>query len=384
MLGGTGGDTFYVKGTAADCTTTIYSQGPDDFVVGDSAGVQDNKGVLAIDNLSSTSQPIVIVDDSADAIGRSVTVTAGSIAGLAPAAIELFGVLSSLAIEGGTGTDHFAVNGTAAGYSTVIYTRGAGLVVVGDSAGARDIAGSLSIDNLSSTSRPSLVVDDTADATGRSVTISSGRIDGLAPAAISYVGAYGYVEVEGGTGSDVFSLNSTAAGYTTELDADGPGEIDVSDSTGLQDIKGPLTIVNKSAAAPYLTLSDHFDTTARTATFAAGLVSGLSPAPIRYSGGFGYLEVFGGTGGGTSTIQGTSAGYGTYIVPGDTGTVRVGNAGSVQGVTGPLWVENVTTHSTLIVDDDSADQTLRAPSPWTTSPPMASRPMGGLPGWRRR
>ena len=283
----------------------------------------------------------------------------GPISGLSPASITPDGKLKSLQIEGGTGSDTFNVEDTQAGYETEIDTFGSGVVDVSDSFGIQDIVGPLYLDNRSSTAKPSLVVNDTADTSGRTASLSAGSITGLTPAAISYAGAMSSLLVEGGTGSDTFNVAGTAAGFTTTLDTNGPGLVSVNDSTGVQDIKGPLAVSNKSStAAPYLALSDNGDTAARNPTFADGSVTGLAPATISYSGIFGYFETYGGSGGGSYTVQGTTSGYATYIVPGGPGTFLVGKAGSVQGVKGTLWIEDVGSRSTLTVND-AADTSAR-------------------------
>ena len=81
-----------------------------------------------------------------------------------------------LYIFGGTGSNTFNIQGVGTGSLTDLYTSGSDNVHIGDSAGTADIAGSLSIDNLSSTKKPAVVVDDAAGQ-GTPPRDDHGRID---------------------------------------------------------------------------------------------------------------------------------------------------------------------------------------------------------------
>src|SRR5205807_726628 len=120
----------------------------------------------------------------------------GKINGLAPADInyEYFDT-TKVTIRGGTGGDTFNV--LATGVTTNLVAGASSTVNVGNAGGVQGILGTLNIENPPSFN--AITVNDSADATGRVVTLSSftpnasdsqgnadvyGKIAGLAPADI--------------------------------------------------------------------------------------------------------------------------------------------------------------------------------------------------------
>jgi fibronectin-binding autotransporter adhesin len=123
--------------------------------------------------------------------------------------------LSSLKLDTGDGNDIANVLTTPASVSTTVTsTTGAGTtdtVSVGNANSVQGILGALSVNNTTGFSK--LSIDDTADATLRTVTMIAGSISGLAPATIFYNSlATDTLTINGGSGGNTFTVNSTLSG----------------------------------------------------------------------------------------------------------------------------------------------------------------------------
>jgi acrosin len=262
LQGGSGGNTFNVKDTLVDVTTTlntglgnnivnvqgttgplvINGQGGIDAVrVGSNGNAQGLAGALTITNLGGFTK--LFVDDHLDHTGRVVTMNVakgvGTIAGLSPATIAYNEAnVSAVSVVGGDGGNSFDVENTAsnranpvttistgAGKNFVNVRRTAGALVVDGQGGAdlvdvglngsvQGIKGALEVANSDAFS--TLVVDDSADTVNRVVTMSLtggiGSITGLAPATITYVGSeVNQVQILGGNGSNKYTINDTVS-----------------------------------------------------------------------------------------------------------------------------------------------------------------------------
>jgi hypothetical protein len=242
--------------------------------------------------------------------------------------------------------------------------------------GVQSIAASLTVDGVAF-GTTNVNVDNSADPTfhtsGSGVTLGSGSVTGLAPAAINYVeGGFGTLNVTVTVGSGGNSIDlagtpinglfesgsmtlNTGAGpnqvfvHTTSspLTIQGHGGTDQVFITGdgpgfdLQDIRGSVTVRNTTASTQ-LTVDDSGDFTAHPAvTMSDSALTGLAPAPIFYQAsglnatklGFPGLTV--GLGLGTDTVTVTNT---PPLATLEMGTLsqRI----NVEGLTGRLTVLN--------------------------------------------
>ncbi len=117
---GDGNDTVNVLNTAAAFTTSVTSSsGADTVTISNAGSVQGILGAVSVSNPPNFTT--LIVDDSADVIGRNATLSSGSLTGLAPAAINyVSNDIASLTISGGSGGNTFNVNSTASFHTTTI------------------------------------------------------------------------------------------------------------------------------------------------------------------------------------------------------------------------------------------------------------------------
>jgi hypothetical protein len=192
----------------------------------------------------STGTAALVMGDSADPTARTMTVTGttvSSLAGLISYAPDPgFGV-SSLTIMGGSGSNIIDVQSTSV--PTAIHSQGNDTVVVSDNGSAQGIQANLSIDNTGGCT--ALAVDDSADATPRTVTLTSSTITGLAPAAIAYGPGVCSLTVTGGSGGNIFAVKGTAAlsGGTTLNAGAGGDAVNIGSPTNTLDpIQGAVSV----------------------------------------------------------------------------------------------------------------------------------------------
>jgi hypothetical protein len=373
---GKGGNTLGVQGTGV--ATTLISNGPDIVNVGDAGNTQGIGGELIVTDPPSFAT--LTVDDSADSVASNVAlftqtiagVAYGTITGLSPATIlyKLADTASPITVNGGSGTNFFGVGGGASfqtinlntgtsNNSVLVSTtkaplnvhgqNGSDLVQIGNQGTVQGIRGAISVDNAAGST--ALTIDDSQDPTAVNATISDTAVTGLAPATISYAGKdLSSLNVFGGNGNSTFTVANTIRGAGTTLDTGvgndivnvqqtavlssltvhgrgGTDEVVISDPGSVQNILGSVTVDN-AGGATLLTADDSADTTARTVGINAGAITGLAPASIFTGSGVASLTVYGGSGGNTFTVGGTTAYVNLYS---GTGNDTVNYQGSPSG-----------------------------------------------------
>ena len=365
---------------ATGVPTNINDYGYDQVNVGNSGSVQ---GILAALSLQDTPDANTIsIDDHADATARTVTLSTyssgganwGAITGLAPAAIN-YKYADTSSVNLTTGTGFGTVNVLATGVTTNINDYGYDQVNVGNSGSVQGILAALSLQDPPS--HNTISIDDHADATARTVTLSTyssgganwGSITGLAPAAINYKYAdTTSVSLTTGTGAD--TVNVLATGVPTNINDYGNDLVNVGNSGSVQGILAALSLQD-TPADNTISIDDHADVTARTVTLSTyssgganwGSITGLAPAAINYK----YADTSSvslTTGTGADTVNVLATGVTTNINDYGTDPVNVGNSGSVQGILGKLYLQDPPSHNTISIDDH-ADTTPRTVTQYT-------------------
>ena len=387
-----GDDTDNVFATPLGVPLHVAGGGNDTVNLGNGGSVQNLRGNVVIENYSALTT--VNVDDSSDGTARTVTLStvvladagvgdlepdtdlAGQIGGLAPATITYeYYDTGSVSIRGGTGGNLWYIRGT--GVTTNLFANGYDTVNVGNSGSVQGIVGVLNLQD-----EPSFItlrVDDSADSTARTVTLStftgsgsegdgdsdlSGAITGLAPASINY--EYldtSSVTIHGGTAGNTWYMLGT--GVTTDLFANGHDTVNVGNSGSVQGIVGVLNLQDEPSFIT-LRVDDSADSTARTVTLStftgsgsegdgdsdlSGAITGLAPASINYE----YLDtssvtIYGGSGGSTWNVLGT--GVTTNLFAGGFDTVNVGAAG-ILGIVGWLNLQDEPSFIALNVNNSA-------------------------------
>jgi hypothetical protein len=383
------GNTFNVQSTPApfivghlvlgSTTTTVNTNAADTINVGDVNGVQDIQGNLVVNGILD--RDTLNLNDWADLAPRTVSVTNTAVTGLAPASISYtVGVLNALNLNRGSGGNTFNVLSTdqplrfgkiiLGTTTTTINSAAADTINVGDQNGAQDIQGVLVIHGASPLR--TLNLNDTADTAARVATVTSTAVTGLAPATISFdLNSLKQLSILGGSGGNTVNVQSTAAGTTTSIDTDHNTNIGSTNNTvnigsiapslggTLATIAGPVNVSNSSGTMA-LVLDDSGDITTRTATITSTSVTGTwSAAAINYIGKDVSSLTLHSSGNSPKIFNVLSTSTTTNLALAGFTSVRVGNAGSVQGISGSLNIENPTSLSNTIVVDDSADTTAR-------------------------
>jgi hypothetical protein len=362
------------------------------------------------------------LDDSASSSANTYTVTSTTVSRSGFGGVTYANV-GQLILADGSGTNTVNVLSTSA--NLIISTHGNDSVNVGSNGSSlggnvQGINGAVIVAGYGGTS---LSVDDSGDSTGRTATLSDGSITGLAPAPIVWIptssatGGVTGLNVYGGSGGNTFNVTGTSNFYSNTSLSTGTGNdtVNVENTTGtlsvynpggqdsvyvgsngsalggtVQGIGGAVTVYGPGGTN--LTVDDSGDTTARTATLSDGSITGLAPAPIAWTptssatGGVTGLYVYGGSGGNTFNVTGTSnfsditllgtgtgTGNDTVNVENTSGTLLVYNkggqdsvyvgsngsalGGTVQGINGGVLV--LGPGGTNLTVDDSGDTTAR-------------------------
>jgi acrosin len=419
--GGSGGNTFNVLDTSVTGTSSgteiipslgtsaniinvqattgalvVIGEGETDTVnVGSNGSVQGIKGVVNVQNRGQFTT--LNVDDHLDHVGRVVTIDGellgGRITGLAPAAIAYpDDSIRSVVVSGGDGGNTFNFQDTATfGNPTWTINAGGGTAIVnvlgttaalnidtqfanatvnvGNAGNARGILGALSV--TSSKKAYHLEVNDSADTTGRNVTLTGSIILGLTPAPITYGGVSPSIQLDGSAGGDTFNVQGMPQALRVNGGA-GNDTMNVGSFNSLNGLVGNLQFAG-GGGADTLNVNDQGTRTPQTYTIQANSVKRDSgPLVIGYDASTTKLTVNGGSGGNIFNVLGTSTtaattldtGFGnnTVNVQSTTGAltvngqggqdaVNVGQGGSAQGIKGALSITGTGSHTKLSVDD---------------------------------
>jgi acrosin len=381
---GVGYNAVHVNNEASGVPLTINDGSYDFVAIGSNGSVQGILGSVSISNPSYYTG--LVIDDSLDAVGRTVTVTSTSVTGLAPAGIFFhYNDLSSLSIYGGLGSSTFNVlstpstyTGYGPGYTWIQTGSGSDLVNIAGTASNLYVYNSGGLDNvhvgngtvgsiygavnISGTGATYLYVDDGSDPLAHAPTLTGSSLTGLAPATISWTasntgtGGVTYLRIAAGPGNYINVNDTPNVLYSTDLFTGGGSQVNISRTTGslnvnlgaghdfvyvggdgeLTDISGPVNI--SGAGSIYLYLEDGSDPNGHSATLTRNSLTGLSAGAISWtpsfgtSGGVTFLEIFGSSAASTYTITDTPN---VHLVTG-LGDDTV----SVIATTGALVVEN--------------------------------------------
>jgi hypothetical protein len=237
---GTGADTTTVDATGSGGTLNINGQsGTDAVTLGDAGNAQSLSGFVHITNTSGSTN--LAIDDSADTIGTTSTVSPNGLGGLTPATIT-YSNLSALTIDEGSGANTNYVDGTTgnivttlnlgSGADTTNVTAtgtgstfkingqgGAEVVSLGYGGYAQNLEGSIDVSNPGGSTN--LSIEDMTDASPQTAFLKADLLSGFTPATISYTNL-SKLTITGGYAANTFNVASTPANATTTIHT-GPG-----------------------------------------------------------------------------------------------------------------------------------------------------------------
>jgi hypothetical protein len=222
--GGTGTNTFFVDGTPADTTVSLYGGiAPagtyvyDQFIVGfGPSGLDSIQGPLGLHGQTSLSYPLLY--DYKNPIGHAYTLTSDRVRRSDMADISFDGMVQMILYTSLNGADTVNVESVATDVFTPIVVGAGDNITLG-----RPVVGGRSLQEIRGSVRPqtygngsvAVVVDDSGDISPRQATFSydpanraSGHVlSGLAPAPIYFIlDATDSLLVKGGVAADSFQL----------------------------------------------------------------------------------------------------------------------------------------------------------------------------------
>ncbi len=384
-----GGELVNVRSTAAATPLTVSGAGT--VYVGNGGRVENVRGAVTVRN--PPSYTVLTIDNAADMMPRTATLSSTGLTGLPSAPINwVQNDLRSLTIRGGSGNNTYDIantpsSGVAGGLITTLFggggvdtvnvqaTRapliidgGGGLDNVYVNANVGGIQDAVTVRNPPAGGYTALTVDAAAFTGTYSATISASAISfGGVP--INYVQAdlrsltlrggsgnntYNIINtpssgfgggvqttINGGSGDDVFVVSGTAAGTTTTLNGgDGNDGFALGDGVDLGGIAGRVRLDGQSGAGGggYARVNDSIGTVGRSYTWTGSILRW--DAVSVEAANLGYLYVYGGHADDTFYVQAT---------------------GSV-----PLGVLGLDGNDTLGGPDTSNTWTLRPATEWST------------------
>ncbi|MEX0958007.1 MAG: LEPR-XLL domain-containing protein [Burkholderiales bacterium] len=316
-LEGNDNDNVFVITTLATDTTLRTHGGNDIIHVGSDATFVSNTGghvnainaTLVIDAGNGSGFDTLTVDDSGDAADNSGVLTANSITGLGMTGGRIdYSGIEDLAIALGSSDDALTILSTHQSDTRVHTGAGADTVNVG-SGSVNGIDGALFIDGGNTEGNDTLNIDDQSDTAGKAGTLTGSALTGLGMAAgIDYSGIE-VLNIDLGSGADVFNVQGTSAVTNLALN-DGDDRIHVSSEASadllnhagidflpghLDDIQGALNI-DAGAGRHQLMVSDESATAGDTDVAISDMqpvdadlsataeiwITGLAPAGISF------------------------------------------------------------------------------------------------------
>ena len=274
---GGGSDTINVESTSSSAPVTIdEGSGSDSVFVSPTAQFLDHiQGNVTVNGGSG--YDTLTIDDQADPFNDTYTMTGSSLTRTASALIG-YNLMNVVTVNGGSSTaatynvqnteSYFTTDlNTGSGGNTVnvlattgtlnVTSAGNDTINVGNAGSVQGILGTLNVEDPPSFA--TLNVNDSADATARTVTLGTftpsgdtpwGSISGLAPASINYEQAdlFSPVTIDGGSGGNTFNivtlpietvnLNTGAGNDTVNVQATA-GSLVVNGQGGTNKLVGP-------------------------------------------------------------------------------------------------------------------------------------------------
>jgi hypothetical protein len=319
---GHGLNTINVEDLPANVPLSILCSGSDSVHLGKAGSVQTISGPVTIQGGPELFD--LTIDDSADLVGRSVTISPTAVFGLAPAAIRFDQTsLGTLTMNGGPGGNTFTVTNTfddqqsaspttlntGGGNDTVNVQRTTGWLFINGGGGMDNVAvgslapsvtgttagiiGRLVIGNISG--HTALTIGDGGDTVVRTVVNTDHVVSGLPGVPIEYTPLEVSVTVVGGhvpgggrsapgTTANTFNIVSTAAGSPLTLDLANRGDTVVLSPSNhnLHELAGGVDI--RGAGGNAVTFDDQAFVGLSINSLTGTGLSVSHAAPVTYSG----------------------------------------------------------------------------------------------------
>jgi hypothetical protein len=375
-LNGGPSETYDVEGIAPGTTLVLkVGAGPNHFHI--APGLQ---GSLVLNGP-------VTYDDRADTANVTYNVTPTTFKKNGVTLFSYAGA-TSLSVLGGSGSDTFNVEGTAAA-TPVTITTGAGSNAVNVAPTSQDLTQILGDLTIHGHGQTRAVLNDQQDIIPillgvdlpepYLLTDSAVQFDFAGTGTIHYTGLSGLTLNADRLTDDVYDIESTAAGTPVTINT-GPNanEVDVTPiNKSLKNLKGNLVIQPSLKGQNSVTLDDSADTANTICTITAATVQASGAAPVTYAGATS-LTVKGGSAADTFKVQGTAAATPVTLNTGaGSNTITVaGLSHSLDAIQGPVTVSAGAGPAALVVDD----QATAGARTWTLTPGNLTATAAGTNG----
>ena len=260
---GAAGDQVFVQGSSPTGPLTITTGTGDAVTLGSAANTLD--GIGPVNVADPTNSSALIANDLGSGGVNTYTLTTSTFTVARPTTSPLtFSNIATLVLNGGTGSPNlFTVTGTPTGAATTINPGGTGdqvfvqgtaatgsltvvtaagdLVYLSNSLGTLDGIGNVSVQD--GTTSTTVVVDDSNYAGNEDYTLIDPNLTvGRLPGFGLYYSGIAQLVLKGGSGADIFDLDSTSV-PTTAVGGGGGNHFHISPFTQyLASIAGPLTL----------------------------------------------------------------------------------------------------------------------------------------------
>jgi hypothetical protein len=285
--------------------------------------------------------------------------------GVSPGVIRWVSADTSQAnIHLGPGTSTVNVQGI--GVPTTVFNQAPATVNVGFNGSLFAIQGTLLLEN--EPSFDTVNIDDRNDSAGHTATISTvtrpgdtslGQLAGVSPGVIQW-DYFDTSQASIALGAGTSTVNVQGIGVPTTVFNQALATVNVGLNGSVSGILRTLLLENEPSYDT-VNIFDQNDLAAHTATISTvtrpgdtslGQLGGVSPGVIQWD----YFDtravnIYFGTG--TSAVNVLGTGVPTTIFNQAPATVNVGSGGSLQGILGPLSVENPSSFTALNVDDEN-------------------------------
>ncbi len=414
---GAGSNTLEILATQANTTINSAQGGTNTILLGNSGAMT---GINAAVQINGNGSDVLTLNDQTDTTARSVSIDTAAVTGLAPAVVGYSNVAqlnvllgtatdsvaiintSSIAqtdVVGGTGNDDFTlqntagitdltgagghstvqINGTFADTSWTTPNAATATITVGNAGSTAAILGSVAVNG---SGNDSLIIDDSANSASTNVSLDATAVTGIAPVAIAYAGV-AQLSIDLGSGGNDITVTNTAAGTNTTVSTSsgddavtiagtagqllvqtggGNNSVDISSpGSSLAGINGMIMVAGDGFDR--LSLDDTGDTAAQSGAITASAISGLSPAPIYYTG-LAALTVSLDNAGNNLAILSTNPGTTTNIGAGSgEDAITVGGNGRLNTIAGPLSIFGTAASSLTLNDSTDPLPTIDALNP---------------------
>jgi hypothetical protein len=338
---------YVVSGTGATDTVNIGNG---------TGGVRGILGDVHVNANDSGGTAAVTIDDSADAGGRTATVSQFQVTGLAPATISYSRLTtSSLTIDGGSGNSQYTV-ASAAVPTTLNTGSGKDTVLVGSAGTLDGIAAALTVTGQGGAD--TMTVNDqnsTAAQTYETFSLFSSGLGFRPNLSITYAGI-GTIDLSGSKVGGTYRIDDLPGGVNYDVTGSGGNNV-YEVGHGVENCSAVVgqVVFNSSHGNDALTIDDQKGAGGQTYTVNSSVITMRPDSPGIGYGGMASVTVNGSTAGATYNTDSTAAGTRYLLIDaGDNVFNLCPDSQNCDNLAGPLTLDGGGGSTSLTIDDQAS------------------------------